>query len=57
MVHFLDRYPLLFFCVGTNDIARGDLEHIKSDCMEAKVEGMEAQVVFTSILPARWKGL
>ena len=45
--------------VGTNDTARGDLEHIKCDYvhLEAMVKGMGAQVVFSLIFPVRSKGL
>ena len=52
-------YPLLLFHVGTNDTARGDLESIECDYMAlgAMVKGMEAQVVFSSILLVRGKGL
>lgn len=44
--------------MGTNDIARGDLEHIKCDYMhlEAMVKGMGAQVTFSLIFPVRSKG-
>ncbi|PKU33654.1 zinc finger swim domain-containing protein 6- hypothetical protein [Limosa lapponica baueri] len=50
----LDRLysPLLLFHVGTNDTARGDPESIKHDyvALGAMVKGIEAQVVFSSIL-------
>lgn len=37
-----DYYPLLFFCVGTNDTARENLDRIKSDyrALGAIVKGM-----------------
>ena len=47
----------LFFHVGTNDAAKGNLENIKSDCraLGAMGRGMRAQVVVCSILPVRGK--
>ncbi|KAF4803727.1 hypothetical protein TURU_013791 [Turdus rufiventris] len=52
-------YPLLLFHVGIKDTARGDLESIKCDCVSLgeMVKGMEAQVVSSSILLVRGKGL
>jgi len=47
--------PLLLFDVGTNDTARGNLDHIKKDyrALGMLIKGMWAQVVFSCILPVR----
>lgn len=52
-------YLLLFFHVGTNDTARGNLGSIKSDyrdlCVIVKYVG--PQIVFPSVLLVRGKGI
>uniref|UniRef100_A0A8C3IF96 SGNH hydrolase-type esterase domain-containing protein n=1 Tax=Chrysemys picta bellii TaxID=8478 RepID=A0A8C3IF96_CHRPI len=54
-----DYYPMLLIHVGTNDIARCDTERIKSDyrALGVRVKEFGAQVVFSSILPVKSRGL
>ncbi|CAM2113005.1 unnamed protein product [Caretta caretta] len=54
-----DRYPFLLLHVGTNDTAKNDLERITADyvALGRRIKELEAQVVFSSILPVEGKGL
>ncbi|XP_075768762.1 uncharacterized protein LOC142821506 [Pelodiscus sinensis] len=54
-----DYYPMLLIHVGTNDTARCDTERIKCDyrALGVWVKEFGAQVVFSSILPVKGRGL
>ncbi|XP_073193149.1 uncharacterized protein [Lepidochelys kempii] len=53
-----DRYPFLLLHVGTNDTAKNDLEQITADyvALGRRIKELEAQAVFSSILPVEGKG-
>ena len=55
----LDYSFLLLIPVDTNDTTKGDLEHIKSDCMALGDEGQgyEGPGCISSILLVKGKGL
>uniref|UniRef100_A0A8C3FMA3 SGNH hydrolase-type esterase domain-containing protein n=1 Tax=Chrysemys picta bellii TaxID=8478 RepID=A0A8C3FMA3_CHRPI len=54
-----DRYAFLLLHVGTNDAAKNDLEWITADyvALGRRIKEVEAQLVFSSILPVQGKGL
>lgn len=52
-----DCYPLPLFHEGTNSTARGNDECIKNNCIALGVIAKGGQVVFSSVLLVRRKGL
>ena len=59
LVKSTDYYPLLLFHVGTNDTASRNLGRIKEDykALGVQAKSIGAQVIFSSILPVRGKGV
>lgn len=59
LVQPANYYPFLLFQVGSNDAAMRGLRNIKRDFMSLGtiLKGFGPQVVFSSILPVRERGL
>lgn len=59
LVQSTDRYRLLLFHVGTNDMVKESLSKIKKDfrALEAQMKGTDAPMIFSSVFPVRDRGV